>query len=289
MNGLSLSIVTLIHYNVIIRDTLEYTLNRPNYPVESFKYKKEHILREIEEKTALQQFLEKNKEFGDKVIEKIKDLYASVYADDSTICRIANNELRVDHGQHLTVLDKVIPLHEDVKRIIDAHIGFARKNNVLEESILKLAAADERMYRGVVLLSLYQELQKLFAEYGKARAEAKGALTPQSNFVQGEIIRVVKHIHFMRDNLSATDEETWNVMDYVNKTVDYTSGRRDLPNGKKFQDIFADGSKLIHEFIAKKEAEWKALYQPAVQELVDLSKKNNGQINVSLKPEEKKD
>ncbi|MCQ2753393.1 MAG: hypothetical protein MJ206_04045 [Bacilli bacterium] len=289
MNNFSLSILTLLHYNVIVRDTLEYALNRPTYTVKSFQYKKRGVMVEIEQPTVLKQFLDKNQEIGKKVLDEINALYAAVYNDDSTICKVAGEELRVDHGQHIAIYDTVIPLHEDVKRIIDAHLGFAKKNNLLEDDLMKLIAADERMYRGVIFLCLYRDLEALFIEYNKARNEAKGAVTPQSNFVQGELLKIVKHIQFVKDHQSATDEEYWNVVDCVIRTVDQTSGRRALPKDKNFKTIFQEGKKLINDFVGKAEKAWKELYEPAINELLAKSKAGDGQIKVNVNaPEEKK-
>lgn len=288
MNNLSLSILTLLHYNVLVRDTLEYALNRPTYTLEAYNYKKKGIMVEIEQPTALKQFVDKNQEIGKKITEEIKALYAAIYADDSTICRAANNELRVDQGQHIAIYDVVFPLHEDVKKVVDAHLGFARKNNLLEEDLMKVVAADERMYRAVAFMCLYRDLERLFVEYNKARNEAKGEITPQSNFIQGELLKIVNHIKFIRDNQSATDTEYWDVVDCVIRTVDQTSGRRALPKDKKFKDVFDEGRKLISEFLAKAETNWKAVYEPAIKELLEKSKANNGQIKVDVKGETKK-
>ena len=120
---------------------------------------------------------------------------------------------------------------------------------MLEDQLMKLAAADERMYRGVVFLCLFRDLENLFIEYNKARNEAKGGITPQSNFVQGELLRIVKHIQFVKDHQSATDEEYWQVVDCVTKTVDQTSGRRALGKDQTFKSIFENGRKLITDFL----------------------------------------
>ena len=290
MNNLSLSILTLIHYNVLVRDTLEYALNRETYILEAYNYKKKGLMVEIEQPTALKQFLDKNEKIGKKITDEVKALYAEVYADDSTICKVATNELRVDRGQHMAIYDNVLPLREDINNVISAHLGFARQNNLFEDSLMKIIVADEKMYRAVAYTCLYGDLERLFVEYNKARNEAKGELTPQSNFIQGELLKVVNHIKFMRDNQKATDEDTWNVADYVLKTVEQTSGRRMLPKEKKFKDIFDEGRKLIRAYLEKSEKEFKEVYEPAIKELLEKSKANNGQIKVDVAPkkEEKK-
>lgn len=282
MNNLSLTIVTLIHYNVIVRDTLEYAIEKDVYSKEAYEMKKKGVLIELEKPTALKQFLDQNKELGKKIEEEVKGLYAAVYADDSTICRLANNELRVDASQHLAIYDNVFDLHENVRKVIDGHIGFARSKNMFEDELFKLIVADERMYRAIAFHCLYRDLEKLFVEYNKARNEAKGEITPQSNFVQGELQRVVKHIQYIKEHQAATDNEYWDVVDYVIKTVDWTSGKRQLPAGKNFQQCFEEGRKLITAFLTKTENAWKPLYESAINQLIAESKKNNGQIGVKI-------
>jgi len=288
MNNMSLTIVTLLHYNVIVRDTLEYAIEKPTYAKPAYEMKKKAVMIEIEKPTALKQFMDSNKEIGKRIEDEVKALYAAVYADDNTICRVANEELRVDASQHLAIYDTVLPLHEDVKKSIDGHLGFARSKNLLEDELVKLVVADERMYRLLAFHCLYNDLEKLFIEYNKARNEAKGEITPQSNFVQGELQRIGKHIIFIRDHLAATDNEIWDVADYCTKTIDWTSGRRQLPAGKKFQECFADGRKLIAENLKKAEDAWKPLYESAVNQLIEESKKANGQIKLNVENKEAK-
>ena len=62
MNGFSLTILTLYHYNVLVRDTLEYALGRETYKNEAFDYKKNGLKVELVEKTALKNFIDSNKE-----------------------------------------------------------------------------------------------------------------------------------------------------------------------------------------------------------------------------------
>jgi len=282
MNNMSLTIVTLIHYNVIVRDTLEYALIKNQYEPKVFETKKKAVLIELEQPTALKQFVDANREIGKQIEDEVKALYATVYADDNTICKLANNELRVDSSQHLAIYDAVFPLHENIKRAIDGHIGFARSKSMLEDELIKLVVAEERMYRAIAFHCLYLDLEKLFIEYNKARSEAKGEITPQSNFVQGELTRVCKHIVYMRDHMAANDNEIWDVADYCVKSIDWTSGRRQLPAGKKFQECFAEGKKMTAEFLRKTEEAFKPLYQSAIKQVLEVSGKNQGKIGVEI-------
>ena len=286
MNNLSLSIVTLIHYGVVVRDTLEYAMYGRKPDAKGFKYKQNAIKVEIEQPTILKQFIEKNEEAGKKITELINNVYDTVYSPESTICRLANDELRVDESQHLAIYDCVLPLHEEIKRVINAHAGFARSKQMLEDDLVKLIAADERMYRAVAFRCLYSDLEKLFVEFNKARHEAKGEVTPQSNFIQDEILKVCNHIKFIIANQNAKDCEYWDVVDYVNKTIEQTSGRRNLPLGKTFKDTFEEGNRLINAFLGKCESRFREVYDPAIKAVVTASKENNGQIKVEVKKDD---
>ena len=51
MNQTSEVLATLIHYNVAVRDTLEYCLNKPQYDTNLFQDKKRSILIEVTQYT----------------------------------------------------------------------------------------------------------------------------------------------------------------------------------------------------------------------------------------------
>lgn len=292
MNNMSLSMVSLIHYNNIIRDTLQYTLNHQTYDVKAFELRKKVLMEGLKEGTMLKAFIEQNKEAGKKIEDRINALYALVYADDSTICRVANNELRVDQGQHIAILEAVIPLHEDIARVIGAYLNLARKQNLYEDELVKLLAADERMYRSVAYMSLYHELERLFVEYNKARNEAKGQITPQSNFIQGELSKVYNLISFTYNTQHATDLETWKVGDFLLALVQQITARRELPAGRKFQDMFSEGRALVDERVKQTTPESQTLMKAAIDELNAAMKANNGKLEIKFnqeqKPEEKK-
>lgn len=276
MNNLSLTILTMLHYNVCVRDTLEYTIKRPNFSLEAYNHKKETIKGEFERETPLKRFLDGNQEAAPKIMELVDNLYDAIYSDDSTIIRVAANELRVDEAQHIAVYEATLPLHEEIFKIVEAHLNFANQNKQLEESISKLVAADERFYRAISYNCLLNDLEFLFLEYNKARSEAKGAITPQSNFIQGDLTKISQLFNNVRGAQRAVQEDIWEVSDEIARLFDMTAGRRALPQGKNFQNLFQDAKKHAQELVNKCEAAWRELYQPAIQELVEKSKANQG-------------
>ena len=53
MNQTSVVLTTLLHYNVAIRDTLEYCLKKDSYDTNLFNEKKRSVLVEVNENTPL--------------------------------------------------------------------------------------------------------------------------------------------------------------------------------------------------------------------------------------------
>jgi len=274
MNGISMSICGILLYNIAIRETLEYAIPKQSYDLKSYLEKKRYISDEITQETSLKKFFDNNKEKTKKIVDDIHTLIDNVYSDSATICKVANNELRVDNSQHLAIYDSVIELHEEIKKIVDGNLGFAKSKGALEEEILKFVLADERLYRTIAFNCLYHDLESLFFEYNKARNEAKGALTPQSNFIQGELNRVVKHIIFVRDHQSCTDNKYWDMVDYITKTIDWTIGRRALPEGKHFGDCFKEGHEIIHAHLKEYFDDWTPQYKNICDQLREINEKN---------------
>ena len=272
MENIQKAIVTLLHYNTIVRDTLEYTVKKKEYNLDFYKFKKRGLLLEIEQNTPLKIFLDKAGENGEKLIKRIKELHDSVYGDDSTILRVAPEGLRVDHAQHLSIFEQVITLHEEIRRITAVHIDFAKKNNQFDKHLEDLVKADERFFRGLVFMTLMNDLEVLYFDYNKARNEAKGQVTPQSNFIQNDIGKVTNLFNFTRQNAVATDLVFMSLVDQVFSVIENISGKRDLPEGKSYVDVFKSAKENIAGFVKETELKWRDLYNPVIKELMQESK-----------------
>jgi len=268
MNNIQKSILTLLHYNVIVRDTLEYALSKPEYNLDFYRFKKRGVLLEIEQSTPLKIFLEKAGENGQKLLARIREFYDLVYGDDSTIIRVAPEGLRIDHAQHLTIYEHVIPLHEEIRRITSVHIDFARKNDQYDDRLEQLVKTDERFYRALVFMTLMNDLETLYFDFNKARNEAKGQITPQSNFIQNDISKVVSLLSFSRQNATATDRRYTAILDEVFAVIENINGKRDLPQDKTFPDIFASVKEHIAGFVRETELVWRQHYDPLIKELI---------------------
>ena len=263
MNNYTAAIASFVRFDVIVFNTLEYVMKKDKYDINAYKARREIIKKEIETNTPLKNCLENSGEAGTKLMDNIKELLRLCYSDESTIVKLGpdEKELRVDLAQSLTVFETVLPIHEEIRKIIGAHIQAAEKANAYDEpSYPAVLKKEEYFYRGLVNMLLTDQFDHLFAEYNKARNEAKGAITPQSNFIQNDIGKVVNLFHLVRNNSTCTSAEYYEFIDPLFALIEMTGGRRDLPNGSNFGEQFTNVKKLIRERVMKWENEWKPAY-----------------------------
>lgn len=274
METISRVIVSFVYYNSLVRDTLEYTLNKPDgFDTNYYDYKRNGIVNEIKLNTPLKVFLEQNGEKGEELRKRLEAFGEKYYSDTSTIISKKSDGLRIDHAQNVSVFTDVIPLHEELNSIITLHVNHAKQNNVLEEKIAKLVAADERFYRAVAFLTLNGEIDRQFEEFNKVMRESKGEATPQSNFIQNDLNELVKCLATVRQHATCKDELYTSALDAIFASVEMMNGRRDLPKGKTFADVFNDCNQKIAAFVQDSEKEWRENYTPCLNELIEDTRK----------------
>lgn len=291
MNQISEVLATLEHYKVAIRDTLEYTLTKESYDVKAFEEKKRSVLIELEQPTPLKSIINNSGENGQKLEKLIRDFYDQVYGEHSTILKAAEDGLRVDHAQHIAIFQGVLPIHENIEAMVKGILADAHKNNVDVANAEAVDKAEERLYRAVAYLSLTNHLIKLFGDYNQARREAKGEESAASKFIGNDINQVINLLQSVRANSNMTDERYMYVQDKVFTLVEYMTGRRDLPMGKGFGDAIRETQDAIGSFVREVEPEFRTVYVPFINELVEEAKKHDNKIvgSNAAEPEAKKD
>ena len=265
-------ILSLMHFNTLVRDTLEYTIKKDSYSVDMYLRKKEAIRRELDLNTPLKQFLENNGENGEKLRKQIEEFYEKFYGDDNTIIHVNEDKLEVDQNQAITIFALTLPVREQLNFIVNLHLAESAKHDALNKDLEELAMLDERLYRGIVWLSVIPEMKKQFIEYNKARQEAKGAITPQSNFIQNDLAKLNELLIQSRNSSRIIKRDYIDVLDKVFDLLEETQGKRELREGHTFESEFQDVQKAVNEFVAKAEPLWKEKYEAVTKEFVENMK-----------------
>lgn len=268
MNNYTIAISSFLRFNVVILNTLEYVMRKDKYDLNAYKGRKEIIEKEITTNTPLKSCLDNSGDAGKALIEKIQNISNEIYGENSTIVKLAGDEseLRVDQAQHIVVYESVLPVYEEIRHVIVAHVQQARKEEAYNDEILdKALLATEYFYRGIVNMLLLDDLDHLFAEYNKARQEAGGKITPQSNFIQGDIQKIVTLLNQTRQNSPLTSADYYELIDPLFALVEMTSGRRDLPVGKNFGQVFTDVKTIAKDKATKWEMAWRPVYDEFIK------------------------
>lgn len=285
MNQPSVVITTLLHYNVQVRDTLEYCLRKDAYDTNLFKEKKRSVLVEVEQNTPLKNIINNSGENGEKLEKAIRDFYAEVYGDESTILRLAEEGLRVDHNQHLAIYRHVLPIHENVNAMILGILNDAKSKEFDVAQVEEVENSEEAMFRGVCYLTLVQDLNRFFDEYNKARNEAKGEETAASRFIGNDISACIQNINFVRQNAKLTNATYKNMEDKVVNLTEYMTGRRDLPQGKRFPDVMRETVEAVNLFVRDAETKFREVYPKCIQDLLEQVKADDERRARGEKPE----
>lgn len=257
---------------------MEYTIDR-EHSKELYDQRKAVLTNGLQTGSALGNFLDNNKEQGDKIREKLNEFLSDLYGEESTILKITEDgKVRVDHTQHVKLFDEVVGLQESIRDILYGYLNFARSKNESDEDMMKMVALDEKMTRTIIAMLIMREFQKSFGEFQKVMAESKGQPTPQSNFiVQNEISKMASMIRFSRAHAHNTDNETLDLLDDVNKVIEMTEGRRDRRDNKSFSDIFNDINRRLNDHVSLLEPQWKAAYEALFKQMVELSQQKGQQ------------
>ena len=276
MNNFTAAISSFLRFDVVVFNTLEYVMKKDVYDVNAYKARKEIIKTEIEQNTPLKNCLDNSGEAGEKLMNRIKELLSTVYSDESTIVKLnaEGSELRVDSAQHIAVYDAVLPIHEEMRAIMMAHVAEAKKQEKYDEPKLdELMEQEEYFYRGLCNMLLLNDLDHLFAEYNKARQEAKGAITPQSNFIQNDLSKIVGFISALRQRSPLISSDYYELIDPLFALIEMTNGRRALPEGKNFGDVITSVKTIARDKVMKWENAWKPAYDSYLQYFAEEAQK----------------
>lgn len=265
-------IADLVNVNRLVRETLEYATNRQSYDIKAYNARK----------AALGQFVagakfssnDEKGEAGDKLNERLKTFYDTIYGDDSTVVTVRGEEVVADSAQHFAIFDNAIPVYLSLRNVIMNQVNIAKKQNMFDYPTLDEVIKEEnRFFPGFVHFILFGDLERFFLEYNKARNEAKGAITPQSNFIEKDLVKITQIMAVVRQNALVTTADYYEYIDPLFALIEMTNGRRDLPVGKNFQAVFNDVKNAIAKYVNAEQVTYQTVFSVLFQEAVEDSKK----------------
>ncbi len=292
MENISRVVVSFVYYASLIRDTLEYTITRDGgYDLNFYRYKQNGIINELKLNTPLKNFIDNNGEPGQKLKERLETFGNEFYGENSTVIKVANEGLRVDHGQNSKIFELSIPAYRELNNIVNIHVNYAREHQAeLKvpaeelEKLVSLRASANRYFTAVAFLTLSREIFTQFDEFQKLKREANGADTPQSNFIQGDLNKLAGLLELVKRDSISNDAVYTDASDALFHAVEIMSARRQVPTGKTFADCVNEANTKISALIRDSEENYKTIYGPLLTELIEDSKKLREQQEAGADP-----
>lgn len=261
MNQQSLILATLIRYQCLIRDTLEYTLVREKYDLNVYKNKKRAILLEVENKTPLKNFIEGNGENGKRFEENLREFHVTIYGDESSIIKVKDDVVTVDHTRHLDFFRRVMPLHQTISGLIFSFIEDCKKNNIDVARAEECAKKEERFFSGVAFITLSQELIKTFNQYNEERKANDGKETKKSLEIGGKLTTLINIIDNVSKTVRVTEPDFAKAKAQINDLGKAMTGKLEL-DLKEFPTFVNNSNATLIEYIRSVEKDFHANVDP---------------------------
>lgn len=275
INHQTMFIADIYYLSVNVRDTLNYTMDKYDPSLVNYEARKNRILAAFKPNSPMSNFISQNSvtqneytdpqtgekvmsTMGERIKQQIDNFMAEVYGDDSNIIRKEGDKVVPDMARAIRVFEFVVGIHETLTDIVQGYLKNMQEQKVeIDTNFVELVQLGERFYRSYIYVALITHLVKYFKEYNQAMQESKGAKTPQSNFINADINRIVGFLRFVRDHAKIRDPETLLFMDKTRDTIEIMQGQRQAPEGKTVWQEFEEARNLAATYLNKYAPLWQ--------------------------------
>ncbi len=272
MNNTSVFIFGIYQISLHVRDTLHYTA--PNkaetFLATQYLNRSESLRRLIGPNTPFAAFLKANEEKAQAISDNINTFLTEIYSDESRALRVVGDLVEVDEKQHLLIYDMTFGIFQTLDDIMRGYIAHSKKEETYEVKMEDAINYNEYFFRAVANYVLVNDLIKYFREYGQAMHEAKGEANPIAQFISEDIKKLISYLNFVDKHNKVKDVVYWESADTVKAFVDQITGKRALPEGKRFDDIFNEVREKTFKTVVDAEAKWQKVFIPLHKEYVQL-------------------
>lgn len=264
MNQVTQYILGLYQISMIIRDTLSYVAPRKETAFSKEIY--DHRAHSLEILTAdgspFAHFVSINEEKAKKLQENINEFKTEMYSSESRIFKVVGDSIEVDDKMHFRVFEMSVGIYQTLLDILHGYLKFAADNNNLELGIDELINADEYFFRSLAYFSLTNDIFNLFKEFSMAMQEHKGEPNPVAKFINEDINKMIHLIVFLNKHNKVTNLTYKKMTDLTNAFIEHMTGKRQLPEGKNFPELFKELNEFQLKTLQDAESKWRTLFLP---------------------------
>lgn len=268
MNDATRFMMGIYQVSLMVRDTLEYVQGRPEHDLNFYNHRRAQLVHGLADNSPLMHFLTQNGEMGEKIKNNINDFIEFAYGKDSTYVHVENDKIVVDHAQDLKALDYIIGLRETLVDIVKKFIEKTKEENALEPAMENLINLDDRFYRVLSSLIIFDVTHKYFLEFNKTMHDNGGKPSPQSNFVINDMKKLVGYSKFVSDHANKEDTQFKELYDQHFTCLQYIEGSKPLPNNNGLKGEIDKTHNDYVKALQERELPWRVAYSQIWNELV---------------------
>lgn len=283
MNATTQYIMGIYQLSMIVRDTLGYVAPRKEnfFKKDVYEHRVQSFALLTGEGSPFQHFVSINKEKAEKLLSNISDFQNDIYSSESRIFRIVDDHIEVDQSQAKQVYNMTVGIYQTLLDILKGYLKHAEENKELEARVREVIAADEYYFRSLAHYALVNDIFKLFKEYSDAMRSHQGEPNPIAKFINEDINELTKYVAFMDQHNEVKNVSYKKMVDMTKAFIENMSGKRDLPEGKNFPEIFKELNEFALRTLQDAEAKWREIFIPLAKDYQDYINEQNERKNQS--------
>ena len=289
-------VMGIYELSAMIRDTLEYCFPAPQdgYSLNAYNQRKTMVKHLLEENSPFVLFCKRNEaptkddpnvKIGDRILTQLNEFVDDVYGDESRIVKINHDKVVVESSLMIQLLDYVIGLHETISDICRGYEATFRKEGTLESDFEELLKTDDPYYRAVAFRAVAVSFNNKFIEYNNAvrtyvsqERENTGVdprtkpgfdpkVDPSCAFINNELGRLMGFFNFLVRHNKSEDVVFTDAIKKMTGYFDYFSGKRQLQNGQKMNDVMREFDAVFIPLINPYRDAWLRIFNKVFNDL----------------------
>lgn len=281
MNATTQYIMGIYQLSMIVRDTLGYVAPRKEnvFAKDIYDHRAQSFALLTAEGSPFRHFVSLNEEKAEKLLQNIHDFQTEIYSPESRIFRVSGDHVEVDHSQSKQVYNMTIGIYQTLLDILKGYLKHAKEGGQLENNVVTVIAADEYYFRSLAHYALVNDIFALFKEYSEAMRAHKGEANPVAKFINEDINELTKYVAFMDQHNEVKNTTYKKMVDMTKAFIENMSGRRDLPEGKNFPEIYQELNDFALKTLQDAEGKWRDTFMPLAKEYQDYINEQNERKN----------
>ena len=208
MNKENNVIIKVYQIAIILRECLEYTLDKHLVNKELHKKRGDYFIKLTNEE-LIPSLLKQNSEVKDKIMNQLKEFATSVFKDNRFFLYENDEFYRTDDASRIKLFEFIVGLYQTIMDIIDTLIKQIKDAGNLEPLVEEVILNEKHLYTSRACLVIFSDIVRQSSELNKKineiKIESEGKA--QIQFLVNDLRKTVSFIRFVQEKYKVYKEE----------------------------------------------------------------------------------